>query len=97
MSMINNIIPVSIALLETTLFVSQQACRKGGGGFSPSVFGRSVSPISTRGGHIIPTQYYKPPRIFRPCDGPGRNRALEMHTQIYLSIIEFPISYKKVV
>ena len=22
------------------------------------------------GGHIIPTQYYKPLRIFRPCDGP---------------------------
>ena len=22
------------------------------------------------GGHIIPTQYYVPPQIFRPCDGP---------------------------
>ena len=23
------------------------------------------------GGHIIPTQYYVPSRIFRPCDGPA--------------------------
>ena len=36
----------------------------------PPDFGRSVNPISTRGGHIIPTQYYVPPQIFRPCDGP---------------------------
>ena len=35
----------------------------------PPVFGRSVNPISTRG-HIIPTQYYVPSRIFRPCYGP---------------------------
>ena len=27
----------------------------------PPVFGRSVNPISSRRGHIIPTQYYKPP------------------------------------
>ena len=32
--------------------------------------------LSQPGGHIIPTQYYtpwyyKPPQIFRPCDGPG--------------------------
>ena len=27
-------------------------------------------PVATGGGHIIPTQYYVPSRIFRPCDGP---------------------------
>ena len=42
----------------------------GGGARAPPLFGRSVNPISTRGGHIIPTQYYVPSRIFRPCDGP---------------------------
>ena len=26
--------------------------------------------LSQPGGHIIPTQYYVPPQIFRPCDGP---------------------------
>ena len=34
------------------------------------VLGRPINPISTRGGHIIPNQYYVPPQIFRPCDGP---------------------------
>ena len=36
----------------------------------PPFFDRSFNPISTRGGHIIPTQHYVPSRIFRPCDGP---------------------------
>ena len=25
--------------------------------------------LSQPGGHIIPTEYYVPPQIFRPCDG----------------------------
>ena len=36
----------------------------------PPVFGQTVNPISTRGGRLYPPQYYEPPRIFRPCDGP---------------------------
>ena len=47
---------------------------QGGGGArgaqAPPVFGRSVNPISTSGGQIIPTQYYESPPDFRPCDGP---------------------------
>ncbi len=31
----------------------------------PLICGRKVNPISTRG-----PQYYEPPLIFRPCDGP---------------------------
>ena len=27
-------------------------------------------PYLNQGEHILPTKYYKPPRIFRPCDGP---------------------------
>ena len=55
--------------------IMQGCCKRGAeGGISPSpppqVFDRKVNPISTRGGYIIPTQYYKPPRIFRPRDGP---------------------------
>ena len=34
------------------------------------------------GGHIIPTQYYVPSQIFRPCDGP------DMYS-IYLRAMEF--------
>ena len=30
---------------------------------SPPVLGRSFNPISTRGGHIIPTKYYEPPEF----------------------------------
>ena len=40
------------------------------GALAPPVFGQSVNPISTRGGKLCPPQYYQPPRIFRPCDGP---------------------------
>ena len=35
-----------------------------------SDFGRSVNPISTRGGRLWPPNYYWHPRIFRPSDGP---------------------------
>ena len=41
--------------------MTQQACSKEGGregSRPPPDFGGSVNPISTRGGHIIPTQYY---------------------------------------
>ena len=31
-----------------------------------------IRPVASGGGgHIIPTQYYVPPQIFRPCDGPA--------------------------
>ena len=49
-----------------------QACRKRGGrGHVPPHFLADQLTLFQPGGHIIPTQYYKPPRIFRPCDGPG--------------------------
>ena len=41
-----------------------------GGALAPPVFGQSVNSILTRGGKLCPSQYYQPPRIFRPCDGP---------------------------
>ena len=49
-----------------------QGCRQGGAGgaSAPTIFDRSVNPISTRGGRLCPPQYYQPSRIFRPCDGP---------------------------
>ena len=51
-----------------------QAEGAGGARAPPPLFGRSVNPIPTGGGgHIIPTQYYVPPKIFRPCDGPARD------------------------
>ena len=34
----------------------------GGGASAPPFFGRSINPTQP-GGHIIPTQYYKPPRF----------------------------------
>ena len=41
--------------------------RDTGGAMAPLDFGRSVNPISTRGGWLYPPQYYLPPRIFDPC------------------------------
>ena len=51
---------------------TQQARRKrvAGGARAPPHFLADQLTLSQPGGHIIPTQYYVPPRIFRPCDGP---------------------------
>ena len=40
----------------------------GGAGepLAPPIFGRSVNPIPTGGGQIIPTYYYWPPQSFSP-------------------------------
>jgi hypothetical protein len=37
-----------------------------GGATGPPIFGRSVNPIQTGGGQIIPTYYYWPPQFFSP-------------------------------
>ena len=49
-----------------------QGRRKGGtlGASAPPMFGRTVNPISTRGGRLCPPQYYQPPGNLIPCDGP---------------------------
>ena len=54
-----------------------QLCRavaRGGGGLGglkPAQFLADQLTLSQPGGgHILPTQYYEPSRIFRPCDGP---------------------------
>ena len=50
---------------------SKQARRKrGAGGHVRFHFLADQLTLSQPGGHIIPTQYYVPPPIFRPCDGP---------------------------
>ena len=50
------------------------------GGRGGALFGRSVN----QKGHIIPTQYYVPPQIFRPCDGPARiARGIELGTRLF--------------
>ena len=49
-----------------------------------SVFGRSVNPISTSGSRLCPPQYYEPPRIFRPCDGPA---VCMVHYQIKIDVL----------
>ena len=42
-----------------------------GGAMAPPDFGRSVNPISTKGGRLCPpNNTYWHPRIFRPFDGP---------------------------
>ena len=41
-----------------------------GGARALPLFGRSVNPISSRGGTFSPPSITCPPQIFRPCDGP---------------------------
>ena len=61
----------------------RRAVANGGAGeaSAPQVFDRSVNPISTMGDRLCPPQYYQPPRIFRPCDGPVsvQDLAITMH------------------
>mgnify|MGYP007015620637 CR=1 FL=1 len=40
---------------------------------------RAVARSENLGGHIIPTQWYMPPQIFRPCDGPVINIKLTLY------------------
>ena len=42
-----------------------------GGAYVPPHFLADQLTLYQPGGHIISTQYYVPPQIFRPCDGPG--------------------------
>ena len=37
-----------------------------GGPLTPPIFGSSVNPILTGGGHIMPTNYHWPPQSFSP-------------------------------
>ena len=54
--------------LPTTSAVMPEPGRGAGGQRShcPPIFGRSVNPIPTGGGQIIPTYYYFPPKFFHP-------------------------------
>ena len=58
-------------VLAATLNLSQP----GGGQIMPTLYWCPHQVLKATGAHvnyIIPTQYYKPSRIFRPCDGPGK-------------------------
>ena len=51
----------------TWWYIRDAARGRAEGAAAPPDFGRSVNPISTRGGWLCPPQYYLPPRIFDPC------------------------------
>ena len=62
---------MSLHVQKKTISSSRPVASGGAGGAkAPPVFGQTVNPISTRGDRLCPPQYYEPPRIFRPCDGP---------------------------
>ena len=46
--------------------VMPEPARGAGGSLAPTIFGRLVNPIPTRGEQIIPTYYYWPPECFSP-------------------------------
>ena len=47
-----------------------------GGPLAPPIFGRSVNPIQTGGGQIIPTYYYWHPQCFSPSGITALNRQI---------------------
>ena len=57
-----------------------------GGASVPPVFGRSVNPLSTRGGAHYPHPVLQAPRIFRPCDGPAIDIAF-CHLTYFLVVL----------
>jgi hypothetical protein len=57
----------TIFFSRSTLVTGMQQGEGQGGAAAPPDFGRSVNPISTKGGWLCPPQYYLPPRIFDPC------------------------------
>ena len=62
--------PFRITLFQRRHPVRQ--ARRKWGARGALVFSRTVNPyISSRGDRLCPPQYYEPPRIFRPCDGPA--------------------------
>ena len=63
-----------------------QWCRNWGGWGGPPIFGRSVNPIPTGGGQIIPTYYYWPPQSFSPSDITGTYCELDhKKSEMYLT------------
>ena len=57
--------------IYTSIYFRAVARGGGGeGGLKPPQFLADQLTLSQPGGHILPTQYYEPPQIFRPCDGP---------------------------
>ena len=64
-------------VFETKLLCIRHATRweAGGARAPPPLFGKSVNPISTRGGTLFPPSTMCP-QIFRPCDGPEAKRIL---------------------
>ena len=65
--------------------------------------GRHVPPhfltdqltLSQPGGHIIPTQYYVPSRIFRPCDSPVSIEFQISFYEFFASLLCFFVFFRK--
>ena len=55
-----------------------------GGPLAPPIFGRSVNPIPTEGGQIIPTYYYRPPK---KCHLPAS--LLPMNSPLHSTVFSF--------
>ena len=80
-----------------------RAVGKGGGDCPlPSDFGRSVNPITTEGGQIMPTRLLLAPRIFRPSYGLESEsyldtfcRVLSWSLLIYIRIVLKRKSYER--
>ena len=76
--------------------VMNQGCRQRAGGAgrvsAPQILADHLTLYQPEGGHIISTLYYKPLRIFRPCDGPVIARWSEKHTTKKIDSVSVTLS-----
>ena len=59
-----------------------------GGPLAPPIFGRSVNPIWTGGGQIIPTYYYWPPQYFSPSGITGKSSSWNFSSAALVCILK---------
>ena len=70
--------------------VIQFCCKWGSRVGPPQFLADHLTLSQPGGGHILPTQYYEPSRIFRPCDGPEVHWGdYAHHSNYYLPSLDF--------
>ena len=77
----------------TWWYIRDAARGRAEGAAAPPDFGRSVNPISTRGGWLCPPQYYLPPRIFNPCCIHEEHTSTEFFTNSHRSEKQLTFSF----
>ena len=76
-------------IFSSTGYVSQECRIRGGGAIVPQVFGRSVNPIWTRGGQILPTILLLAPLRFLEDAGSLISGLLKANSPLFVLHVNF--------